>query len=230
MGQMVAYLVGWILSTKVHGWRWMVGLGAAPAVLQSGLLLFMPETPRWLFKNGHAGAARTVLGRVYDGSDSMVEEVIRAMEQEMLEEEAIIQRLTYKSSLDDETSSWLRPRLQTWTELFWNGGNRRALAIACLLQGLQQLCGFVCCSIGTSFTKVFKRTNHFLELSHVFLGHHLFRDRVLFAHLNIPLRRRHQLHLHHDCVYHHRPHRPSPYPLSHPSRHDQRPPPLRHLI
>lgn len=123
----------------------MVGLGAAPAVLQFGLLLFLPETPRWLFKNGNPGAARTVLGRVYDGSDSMVEEVIRAMDQEILEEEAI-QRRTYKSSSEDEPSSWLQPRLKTLRELFRNGGNRRALAIACLLQGLQQLCGFVCCS------------------------------------------------------------------------------------
>ena len=30
-----------------------------------------------------------------------------------------------------------------WDELFRVGGNRRALTIACLLQGLQQLCGFV---------------------------------------------------------------------------------------
>ena len=126
----------------------MVGLGAAPAVLQFGLLLLLPETPRWLFKNGHPGAARTVLGRVYDGLDSTVEEVVRAMEQEISEEYAI-QRQAYKSSLDDEPSSWLKPCLQTWTELFWNGGNRRALKIACLLQGLQQLCGFVWCSIGT---------------------------------------------------------------------------------
>lgn len=125
----------------------MVGLGATPAVLQFGLLLFLPETPRWLFKNGHPGAARTVLGKVYDGSDSMVEEVIRAMQHEILEEEAT-QQLTHKSSTDHERSSWLKPRLQTWTELFWNGGNRRALTIACLLQGLQQLCGFVCFSTG----------------------------------------------------------------------------------
>lgn len=126
----------------------MVGLGSGPAVLQFGLLLFLPETPRWLFKNGHPRAARTVLGRVYDGSDSMAEEVIRAMEQEILEEE------TYKSSSDDETSSWPKSSLQTWTELFWNSGNRRALAIACLLQGLQQLCGFVCCPIGNQLIQV----------------------------------------------------------------------------
>lgn len=120
----------------------MVGLGAVPAVLQFGLLLFMPETPRWLFKNGHPGAARTVLGEVYGGSDSIVEEVLQAMDQEILEE-VTIRRQTYKSSLENESYSWLKPRLTTLAELLWNGGNRRALTIACMLQGLQQLCGFV---------------------------------------------------------------------------------------
>lgn len=120
----------------------MVGLGAVPAVLQFGLLLFLPETPRWLFKNGHPGAARTVLGKVYSGSESMVEEVVQAMDQEIREEEAIHRR-TYKSSLEDESYSWVKPRWTTLAELLRNGGNRRALTIACMLQGLQQLCGFV---------------------------------------------------------------------------------------
>ncbi len=141
-GQVVAYIVGWILSTKEHGWRWMVGLGAAPAVLQFGLFLFLPETPRWLFKNGQHGAARSVLGRIYSGSDSMVGEVIRAMDQEISEEETI-QRQIYKSSSENEPLSWLRPGRTTLAELLRKGGNRRALIIACLLQGLQQLCGFV---------------------------------------------------------------------------------------
>ena len=142
-GQVVSYTVGWLLSTRAHGWRWMVGLGAAPAVLQFGLLLFLPETPRWLFQNGHPGPARTVLGRIYSGSDSMMEEVMRAMEQEIVEE-AAVQRPSYQSSSKDSVSrGWIQSRWRTLAELVRNGGNRRALTIACLLQGLQQLCGFV---------------------------------------------------------------------------------------
>lgn len=41
-GQVVAYLVGWAFSRVDGGWRWMVGLGAVPAVLQLLALLFMP--------------------------------------------------------------------------------------------------------------------------------------------------------------------------------------------
>lgn len=40
--------------------------------------------------------------------------------------------------------SGVLPSVPGWYELFQVGGNRRALTIACLLQGLQQLCGFVC--------------------------------------------------------------------------------------
>lgn len=229
MGQMVAYLVGWILSTRAHGWRFMVGLGAAPAVLQFGLLLFLPETPRWLFKNGQAGAARSVLGRVYDGSELMVDEVIRAMEQEILEEEAI-HRLSFKSPSGGEASSWLRPHLQTWRELFWNGGNRRALAIACLLQGLQQLCGFVCWLPGNPFYEVMMRTDNLSEFAHVFLSNHIFLDWILVSYIDLSLHRRHQLPRHPRCLYVDRPHRPSADPPGQPSRHDQRPPPLLHLV
>ena len=38
---------------------------------------------------------------------------------------------------------WLTRARNRFAELFYVGGNRRALTIACLLQGLQQLCGFV---------------------------------------------------------------------------------------
>ena len=206
----------------------MVGLGAAPAVLQFGLLLFLPETPRWLFQNGHPGAARTVLGKVYNGSESMVEEVIRAMEQEILEEEAI-QRLTRKSSPDDGPSSWAPSRLQTWTELFWQGGNRRALTIACLLQGLQQLCGFVRFSLEAMRENVIQ-TNHPTEFPHVFLGHHIFLHRILVSHTDIPLDRDHELPLHPRGLDDHRPHWTSPDPLNHPPGHDRRPPALFGLI
>ena len=206
----------------------MVGFGAAPAVLQFGLLLFLPETPRWLFKNGHPGVARTVLGKVYNGSESMVEEVIRAMEQEILEEEAI-QRPTCKSSPDDGPSSWVLPRLHTWTELFGHGGNRRALTIACLLQGLQQLCGFVRFLLQPIW-EVMMWTNRPTELSHVFLGHHIFLHRILVSHTDIPLDRDHELPLYPRCLDHHRPHWTSPDPLSHPPGHDQRPPALFGVI
>ena len=142
LGQVVAYTIGWIMSSKVHGWRWMVGLGAAPAFVQLGLLIFMPETPRWLVKNRSSQLARAVLKKVYGGSRSVADEVLRAIDTEISEEEAA-GKIPNPSTSERGSQTWF-DRMQSATgELFRVGGNRRALTIACLLQGLQQLCGFV---------------------------------------------------------------------------------------
>ena len=138
-GQVVSYTFGWRLSLKEHGWRWMVGLGAVPAIVQFGLVLFLPETPRWLMKNDDVQQAQIVLSKVYGESKSVVE-VLRAINIEISEEDAASRRI---STSKGSRSSWLKNLQNASTDLFYIGGNRRALVIACMLQGLQQLCGFV---------------------------------------------------------------------------------------
>lgn len=122
----------------------MVGLGAAPAVAQFGILVFLPETPRWLVKAGKTEQARAVLRKVYGkGLSSVVESVIRDIDREITEEEeATSKRRNHIAPTKDEWP-WLTLLQDGSAELFGVGGNRRALTIACLLQGLQQLCGFV---------------------------------------------------------------------------------------
>lgn len=152
LGQVVAYLVGWAFAeygSRPTGWRWMVGLGAAPAALQTVLVLFMPETPRWLLRAGRADEARTVIRRVSGGGGgggagsgragaaaAAADVVLKGIEAEVREEELAqaARRRAPRGRL-----SWL----DGWDELLAVRRNRRALAIACLLQGLQQLCGFV---------------------------------------------------------------------------------------
>lgn len=141
LGQVVAYTIGWIMSRKVHGWRWMVGIGAAPAFVQFGLLIFMPETPRWLVKNANTQLARAVLRKVYGGSSLLAEEVLGAIEREMSEEQAA-GKLSNPLTPGTGSQTWVDRIQSALRELFQIGGNRRALTIACLLQGLQQLCGF----------------------------------------------------------------------------------------
>ena len=46
------------------GWRWMFGSETAPAVLFIVLLFFVPESPRWLIKQGRDQEALNVLARV----------------------------------------------------------------------------------------------------------------------------------------------------------------------
>jgi MFS transporter, SP family, solute carrier family 2 (myo-inositol transporter), member 13 len=46
-GQFISYLICLGLG---RNWRWMLGLAATPAVLQLIGMLFMPETPVFLYK------------------------------------------------------------------------------------------------------------------------------------------------------------------------------------
>lgn len=143
-GQVVAYIIGWLFSEMVHGWRWMVGLGALPAAVQFCMLWFMPETPRWLVKSGKKHTAKRVLDRVYGASNGpderrLVRLVLRRIEKEILHEHDLATARIGKAGW----SAKLDKVYDDLTQLFVVGGNRRALVIACLLQGAQQLCGFV---------------------------------------------------------------------------------------
>ncbi|KAK3320920.1 general substrate transporter [Cercophora scortea] len=145
LGQVVAYIVGWLFGaygSETTGWRWMVGLGAVPAAVQTVIVVFMPESPRWLVKAGRSAAARDVIARVSGqraGSRRLVDATLKNIETEV-REEAEARRLSNRRTnrRTNRRPGW-RDSLY---ELFGIRRNRRALAIACLLQGLQQLCGF----------------------------------------------------------------------------------------
>jgi sugar porter (SP) family MFS transporter len=46
------------------GWRWMFGVTAVPACFFFALMFFVPESPRWLVKNGESAGGRAVLARI----------------------------------------------------------------------------------------------------------------------------------------------------------------------
>ncbi|KAI1498069.1 myo-inositol transporter 1 [Biscogniauxia marginata] len=136
LGQVVAYIIGWILTElgdPATGWRWLVGLGALPALSQCALLLFMPETPRWLVKAGKSGEAWTIIQKTQGpnsaAADHLVDSILKDIEIEVREE---------RGGGGKNSDKWW----MGWNELFTVPKNRRALTIACSLQGLQQLCGF----------------------------------------------------------------------------------------
>ncbi|KAI9796880.1 MAG: hypothetical protein M1833_005929 [Piccolia ochrophora] len=90
LGQVISYVIGYFLSLGLHGWRWMVGIGALPAGVQLLTLAFLPETPRWLVKVGRNSEARRVLQKVYGDNQeasSVVRKVLRDIEVEMIREE-----------------------------------------------------------------------------------------------------------------------------------------------
>jgi MFS transporter, SP family, arabinose:H+ symporter len=70
-GMLVVYFVNAIIASAGNeawnvetGWRWMFASETLPAMLFFGLLFLVPESPRWLTKQGRRGEALAVLGRV----------------------------------------------------------------------------------------------------------------------------------------------------------------------
>ena len=47
-----------------QGWRWMFGLTAAPSMLFFIAMLLVPESPRWLAKNGRPELAKKILAKI----------------------------------------------------------------------------------------------------------------------------------------------------------------------
>lgn len=99
------------------GWRWMFGLEAFPAFLFFVLMLMMPESVRWLVKNGEDEKARNVLTRL--GGRSYAEAEIASI----------------KSTLSPDEVS--RVRFSTLLE----GRLLKVLMLGFFLAILQQWCG-----------------------------------------------------------------------------------------
>ena len=58
-GIVCAYLVDFAFA-GIGGWRWMLGLAVAPALIFGTGMIFLPETPRWLIRSGRHEIARGV--------------------------------------------------------------------------------------------------------------------------------------------------------------------------
>jgi MFS transporter, SP family, arabinose:H+ symporter len=70
----------WTIVAEV--WRGMFGAEMIPAGLFTGLLFFVPESPRWLVKAGRTGKALAILGRINgrDAAGHELEEIARSVE------------------------------------------------------------------------------------------------------------------------------------------------------
>ena len=192
-GQVVSYFIGYALSMRQGGWRWMVGLGSVPAFIQFGLMIMLPESPRWLVKAGNSQVARKVLRDVYTvEEDAKVEEVLSAIKTEIAEEEATSDEVT-TAITGNKLQGWLIQFRNRFAQLFYVGGNRRALTIACMLQGLQQLCGFVRLPLLSCNHPAADGEPEFAD---VFLCHDFLSPELLFSYSNFPFRCNGQLCMH----------------------------------
>jgi len=77
-GILIAYFSNYLLQGVggVNDWRWMLGVVALPSLVFSTLMLFTPETPRWLvlYKKDDE-AAKRVLALTGEASDHLIDEI-----------------------------------------------------------------------------------------------------------------------------------------------------------
>ncbi|GAA6061240.1 hypothetical protein JCM10212_002699 [Sporobolomyces blumeae] len=125
-GQVVAYCLNLAFQNVPHGWRYMVGLGAAPPLLQLVLLGYLPESPRYLLRRDRLSETVDILRKVYPFAT-----------EEQVHLKADVIRDSVQANLGHRGGF-----IETWKRLHFVGANLRGLVIACGLQGIQQLCGF----------------------------------------------------------------------------------------
>ncbi|CAG9265006.1 sugar porter family MFS transporter [Paraburkholderia unamae] len=80
-GILISYVICYVLAP--HGqWRWMLGLAAVPSVFLTIGMIFQPDSPRWLVRQGRIDEARRVLEitNTPSGADESLREIQRANE------------------------------------------------------------------------------------------------------------------------------------------------------
>ncbi|GJG87288.1 MFS transporter [Gemmatimonadetes bacterium T265] len=90
-GILIAFLSNFVIARAIPGdtaWRWMLGVQAFPAAAFFLLLFAIPESPRWLAKQGRTDEARRVLARVADGGEAGADAELGAITASLAEDNA----------------------------------------------------------------------------------------------------------------------------------------------
>ncbi len=133
IGVVLAQVVNWVIARNMPadfteqqilqswygqvGWRWMFGAEAVPAAVFFVMMFLVPESPRWLAKNGRSDVAKHILSRV--GGEAYGQREIEEIRRTLSQEEIMHVRFT----------DLLEPRLT------------RVVMIGVVLAALQQWCG-----------------------------------------------------------------------------------------
>src|SRR6266478_6248287 len=100
-----------------QGWRWMFALTAAPALVFFLGMWLVPESPRWLAKNGKSERARSILSRI--GGEPYAAAAVADIDSTLASEE--VQHVRFSDLLEP--------------------GMRKVLALGVILAVFQQWCG-----------------------------------------------------------------------------------------
>jgi MFS transporter, SP family, galactose:H+ symporter len=73
VGILGAYFIDYVFAGR-GDWRWMLGFALVPSLILIGGMIFMPESPRYLFKRGHDSRARDELNRIAENPQDSIHE------------------------------------------------------------------------------------------------------------------------------------------------------------
>lgn len=71
-GILIAYITNYSFSNYYIGWRFMLGFAAIPAAILFFGAVFLPESPRFLVKDGNVEAAKVVLNQMNKFDEQLV--------------------------------------------------------------------------------------------------------------------------------------------------------------
>ncbi|OOF92365.1 hypothetical protein ASPCADRAFT_152903 [Aspergillus carbonarius ITEM 5010] len=127
-GQLIAYALGAAFTNIHQGWRYIIAIGAVPAIALAVTMPLCPETPRQLIAHSHDNEAKAVLRKIFP----------RATDQQVIAKVRVI-----RYSIEETTAS-VSDKSLWWQakQLFTVGANLRALVTACSIMAVSQLGGF----------------------------------------------------------------------------------------
>jgi len=135
IGILSAQIVNWLIARAVpngasaefirqswygqYGWRWMFTAVAVPSLFFFAGSLFIPESPRWLVKNGRPDRARRVLAKI--GGAPFAEAEVRDIQSTLSRQE--IQRVRFQDLLEPKMTKILLVGVTLAVLQQWSGIN-----------------------------------------------------------------------------------------------------------
>ncbi|XVE52575.1 hypothetical protein DITRI_Ditri02bG0132400 [Diplodiscus trichospermus] len=97
-GQFLSYLINLAFTKTRWTWRWMLGIAAVPALVQFILMISLPESPRWLYRQNKVEEARSILEKIFPANeiDDEMNALKLSVEAEKADEHAIGDSLIQK--------------------------------------------------------------------------------------------------------------------------------------
>lgn len=96
LGMLIVYFVNCIIAgigteqwNISEGWRWMLGSETLPALLFLALMFLVPESPRWLIKQGHIEEGQKILAAI--GGAEHARQQVEDIRTTMAEEESFLE-------------------------------------------------------------------------------------------------------------------------------------------